>query len=54
MVTYTFRKEWYNEIKNRVTITNPYFYTENGREYVEADVDEAEFEAVSRELGWMY
>ena len=53
MVTYTFRKEWYNEIKDRVTIANPYFYVENGKEYVEADVNEKEFEEVSRELGWI-
>ena len=51
-------RNWYNEIKDRVTTANPYFYTEEygsytNREMVEVDVNEEEFEKVSAELGWM-
>ena len=53
MKSYTIRAEWYNEIKNEVENTNAYFYTENGREYVEADFNEEQFETVSKKLGWM-
>ena len=49
--------DWYNQIKNRVKTENPWFYkTHYGyREHfmVEVDVEEEQFNAVSRELGWM-
>lgn len=47
------RKEWFEDIKASVTYNDPYFYFENGAEYVEVDVDENAFNAVSAELGWM-
>ena len=55
MENYAISVEWYNEIKDRVTTADPYFYFESdGREYVEVFVNVEEFEQVSRELGWMY
>jgi hypothetical protein len=53
MKSYTIRKEWYEEIKNEVANADPYYYIENGTEYVEVDLDEEEFYRVSKELGWM-
>lgn len=57
MKSYAMNKKWYEEIKNKVTTENPYFYTETWgseeREMVEVDVNEEEFEAVSKELGWI-
>ena len=57
MKSYAMNKKWYEEIKDRVTTENPYFYTEtwgsDTREMVEVDVNEEEFEAVSKELGWI-
>ena len=57
MKSYTINKKWYEEIKDKVTTANPYFYTEEygstSREMVEVDVNEEEFEAVSKELGWI-
>jgi hypothetical protein len=50
MMNYTIRNEWYEEIKNLVPTANPEFYGD----MVEVDVlDEAKFEEVSKELGWM-
>ena len=49
MTNYTIRAEWFNEIKNRVEHENEYHY--NGM--VEVDVNETQFIAVSKELGWM-
>jgi hypothetical protein len=58
MKSVAINRNWYNEIKDRVTTENPYFYTEEygsytNREMVEVDVNEEEFEKVSAELGWM-
>lgn len=54
-INYTIKNEWYNEIKNLVPMANPEFITEGyWAGQVEVDVlDEAEFERVSKELGWM-
>ena len=56
MKSYAMRKEYYEAIKERVTTENPYFYTETWgseeREMVEVDVNEEEFEAISKEMGW--
>ena len=55
MENYTIKREWYNEIKNLVSMEMPEFFTENNTEYVEVyilDVDK--FKSVSRDLGWMY
>jgi hypothetical protein len=50
MMNYCIRNEWYEEIKNLVPTANPEFYGN----MVEVDVlDEAKFEEVSKELGWM-
>ena len=46
-------KEWFEEIKTKVSYKNAYFYKENGREKVELDVDIARFDRVSAELGWI-
>ena len=49
-INYAIRKEWYEEIKDLVSTANPEFYDN----MVEVDVlDEAKFEEVSKELGWM-
>lgn len=46
-------RKWFDEIKNLVVVSDPYFYTENGTDYVEFDTNEEEFNKVSKELGWM-
>lgn len=53
MTCMTIRKEWFEDIKVSVAYNDPYFYFENGTEYVEVDVDEDAFINVSSELGWM-
>ena len=53
MTNITVNKAWYEEIKERIETVNPYYYTENNREYVEFDTNEEEFNKVSEELGWM-
>ena len=53
MISVAIRVEWFNEIKASVPHADPYFYTECGINYVEVDVDEQLFEAVSKEMGWM-
>jgi hypothetical protein len=46
--------EWYNEIKDLVKMENAYFYDDKvWGKGVEVDVDEEEFNRVSKELGWM-
>lgn len=49
MTSYTIRKEWYEDIKNRVEHANEYEYNN----MIEVDVNENEFIEVSKELGWM-
>ena len=47
-------KRWYDEIKGLVKMKNEYFYVdEMWGEEVEVDVDEEEFNRVSKELGWI-
>lgn len=57
MTTCTINIHWYNEIKDLIKCENVYIYEEdNGfyyKQYVELDVDEAEFIHHSRKLGWM-
>lgn len=53
MTSITVTKRWYDEIKDRVETVDPYFYVECGTEKVEFDVNEEEFDRVSKELGWM-
>lgn len=49
--------DWYNQIKDKVATENPWFYKTRygyGEHFmVEVDVEEEQFNAVSRELGWM-
>ena len=54
MATVAITKKWYEEIKGLVEMTNEYFYQDGiFGEAVEVDVDEKEFEKVSKKLGWM-
>ena len=55
MANYSINIDWYNEIKNLVPMANPEFITEGPwAGQVEVDIlDEAKFEQVSKELGWM-
>lgn len=53
MTSISINKQWFEEVKNSISYNDPYFYTENGREYVEVDVNESQFNEISRELGWM-
>ena len=54
MTSVAINKEWYNEIRELVNTADPYFYKGwDGREMVEVDVDEEQFNRVSKELGWI-
>ena len=54
MTSVAINTEWYNEIKGLVKMENEYFYdSEIWGKGVEVDVDEEEFNKVSKELGWM-
>ena len=54
MTSVAITKNWYNQIKGLVKMENEYFYnSEVWGEEVEVDVDEEEFNRVSKELGWM-
>ena len=55
MITVATSEVWFNEIyeSGRVEMRNFFFYEENGRKYVEYDVNEEQFNEVSKELGWM-
>lgn len=57
MMTVAINHEWYNEIKDLVATANPRSYIEIQcgikRAMVEVDVNEAEFDKISKELGWM-
>ena len=46
-------RAWFEDIKDRVHYEDLFFYMANGRECLELDVDEDEFNKVSLELGWM-
>ena len=49
----TITEKWYNEIKGLVKMENVYFYQGFMGTMVEVDVEETEFENVSKRLGWM-
>ena len=55
MITVATSEAWFNEVyeDGRVEMRDFFFYEENGRKYVEYDVNEAQFIKVSKELGWM-
>lgn len=55
MITVATSEAWFNEIyeSGRVEMRDFFFYEENGRKYVEYDVNEEQFNEVSAELGWM-
>ena len=57
MMTVAINHEWYDEIKDLVATANPHSYIEIQcgikRAMVEVDVDEVEFNKISKELGWM-
>ena len=54
MTSVAINKEWYNEIRELVNTADAYFYKGwDGREMVEVDVEEEEFNRVSKELGWI-
>ena len=50
----TTTKRWYDEIKDKVTCVDTYFFNEEPYgKMVEYNVNKEEFERVSTELGWM-
>ena len=48
-------KQWYDEIKDRVALSDPFeFHHHFHGDLVEVDVvSETDFDSVSRELGWV-
>lgn len=53
MINVTITEEWYNELKGLIKMDNPYFYQQKFFKAVEVDVNEAEFEKISKKLGWI-
>lgn len=53
MISVAISKAWYEDIEGLVPMNDPYFYSENGWDKVEVDVDEEEFNRVSMENSWM-
>jgi hypothetical protein len=53
MKSYTILKAHYEDIEYLVKMEDPFFYTQNEREWVEVDVDEDNFLRISEELGWI-
>ena len=53
MTTITISKAWYEDVCEAIAMVDPYFYTEDGVEKVEVDVDESEFNRISEDLGWI-
>ena len=53
MTTITISKAWYEDVCDAITMVDPYFYTEDGVEMVEVDVDESEFNRISEDCGWI-
>ena len=47
-------KQWLDEVKKMVSVVDPFFYMENGREMVECLVYEPAFNEASKVLGWAY
>lgn len=53
MTTITISKAWYEDVCEAIAMADPYFYTEDGVEMVEVDVDESEFNRISEDFGWI-
>lgn len=54
MTNVAINKDWYNEVKELINTADAYFYNDwSGREMVEVDVEEEEFDRISKELGWI-
>lgn len=55
MTNVTISEKWYNELKGLVKMENAYIYKDTcyPGNSVEVDVNEKEFEKVSKKLGWM-
>lgn len=54
MINVAINKDWYNEIKELVNTANAYFYKDwDDIEMVEVDVEEEEFNKISKDLGWI-
>jgi hypothetical protein len=54
MQSVAIRKEWFDEIKDKVPYEDPFEYTDaTWGKMVEVDVDLETFESVSKELGWI-
>ena len=53
MTSVVIRREWFEEIKNLINYNDPYFFEEDNTQKVELDVNEEQFNKVSKELGWM-
>lgn len=57
MTNVTINYAWYSEIKDLIATANPHHFIETQcgikRVMVEVDVDEVEFDKISKELGWM-
>lgn len=52
-VNVAINENWFNEIKDLIEYENDYHYIFAGVATVEVDVNKDDFEAVSKELGWM-
>ena len=52
MMSVAITKAWFEDIEDKIYFEDPFFYTERNIEMVEVDVNEEEFERVSKELGW--
>ena len=53
MTNVTITNTWYNELKGLIKMENAYFYQGFMGTMVEVDVEETEFESVSKRLVWM-
>lgn len=55
MTNVTISERWYNELKGLVKMENAYIYknTDCSGNSVEVDVNEKEFEKISKKLGWI-
>ena len=53
MISVAISKEWFDEIKADVEYSDVFYYVECGKERVEVDVNEEQFNKVSTDKGWM-
>jgi t-SNARE complex subunit (syntaxin) len=54
MIYVMISKNWFNDIKDKVKYSDPYYFIEKPfGEQVEVQVEEQAFETVSKELGWI-